>query len=242
VTRLKDNADYGVVEEREIPQRKGVRRDQLIFFYKLAPAGGACFFRRVEYYNEEKDEVLVFLSNHLSLAAATVAAVYKERWAIELFFKALKRNLRVKTFVGTSENALQTQIWTALIALVADQVPATAGDVRLVAFQPAGPVTATTVRVPRPVDLDRPSLSTAAVDAYVGAIAVRARLEFDSNAIERWQFSSNVGKSTVRRRCQLRQHTSPERRFAMANLSQGRRRDGVLCALLSATARASPLN
>jgi hypothetical protein len=118
VTRLKDNADYAVVEEREIPQRKGVQRDQVIFFYKLARAGVDCFFRRVEYYDEKTDALLVFLTNHLSLAAATVAAVYKERWAIELFFKALKQNLRVKTFIGTSENALQIQIWTALIALL----------------------------------------------------------------------------------------------------------------------------
>ncbi len=118
VTRLKDNADYAVVEEREIPQRKGVQRDQVIFFYKLARAGVDCFFRRVEYYDEKTDAMLVFLTNHLSLAAATVAAVYKERWAIELFFKALKQNLRVKTFIGTSENALQIQIWTALIALL----------------------------------------------------------------------------------------------------------------------------
>jgi Transposase DDE domain/Domain of unknown function (DUF4372) len=118
VTRLKDNADYAVVEEREIPQRKGVQRDQVIFFYKLAQAGVDCFFRRVEYYDEKTDAMLVFLTNHLSLAAATVAAVYKERWAIELFFKALKQNLRVKTFIGTSENALQIQIWTALIALL----------------------------------------------------------------------------------------------------------------------------
>ncbi len=118
VTRLKDNADYAVVQEREIPQRKGVQRDQVIFFYKLARAGVDCFFRRVEYYDEKTDAMLVFLTNHLSLAAATVAAVYKERWAIELFFKALKQNLRVKTFIGTSENALQIQIWTALIALL----------------------------------------------------------------------------------------------------------------------------
>jgi Domain of unknown function (DUF4372)/Transposase DDE domain len=118
VTRLKDNADYEVIEEREIPQRRGVRRDQVIFFYKLAQAGVDCFFRRVEYYDEETDQLLVFLTNHMSLAAATVAAVYKDRWAIELFFKALKGNLRVKTFVGTSENALQIQIWTALIAML----------------------------------------------------------------------------------------------------------------------------
>lgn len=118
VSRLKDNADYAVVEEREIPQRKGLLRDQVIFFYKLAEAGVECFVRRIEYWDEESGQVLVFLTNHLKLAAATVAAVYKERWQIELFFKALKQNLRVKTFVGTSENALQTQIWTALIAIL----------------------------------------------------------------------------------------------------------------------------
>jgi IS4 transposase len=118
VTRLKDHADYAVVEERELPQRKGLRRDQVIFFYKLAQAGVECFFRRVEYYDEGNDQVLVFLTNHRTLAAATVAAVYKARWEIELFIKALKQNLRLKTFVGTSENALQTQIWTALIAML----------------------------------------------------------------------------------------------------------------------------
>lgn len=118
VTRLKENADYEVVEERELPQRKGLLRDQVIFFYQLEQAGVECFFRRIEYQDEESGQVLVFLTNHMTLAAATVAAVYKERWQIELFFKALKQNLRVKTFVGTSENALQTQIWTALIAIL----------------------------------------------------------------------------------------------------------------------------
>lgn len=118
VTRLKDNADYAVVEERELSQRKGLQRDQVLFFYKLAQAGVECFFRRVEYYDEGTDQVLVFLTNHMTLAAATVAAVYKARWEIELFIKALKQNLRLKTFVGTSENALQTQIWTALIAML----------------------------------------------------------------------------------------------------------------------------
>jgi hypothetical protein len=118
VTRLKDNADYGVVQEREIPQRKGLRRDQVIFFYKLAQAGTECFFRRIEYWDEENEQLLVFLTNQQTLAAATVADVYKDRWAIEAFFRALKQNLRVKTFVGTSENALQLQIWTALIAML----------------------------------------------------------------------------------------------------------------------------
>jgi hypothetical protein len=62
--------------------------------------------------------MLVFLTNHLELAAATVSAIYKERWQIELFFRALKQSLRVKTFVGTSANALKTQLWTALIVMM----------------------------------------------------------------------------------------------------------------------------
>jgi hypothetical protein len=118
VTRLKENADYGVVERRALPHRRGVRRDEVIFFFKLAQAGVKCFFRRIEFYDEEQDRVLVFLTNHLAWSPATVAALYKQRWQIELFFKALKQNLRVKTFVGTSANALQIQIWTALIAML----------------------------------------------------------------------------------------------------------------------------
>jgi IS4 transposase len=118
VTRLKENADYGVVEKREVPQRRGVLRDEVVFFYKLAQSSKEAFFRRIEFYDEERDRVLVFLTNHLELAAATVAAVYKERWQIELFFRALKQSLRVKTFVGTSANALKTQLWTALIAML----------------------------------------------------------------------------------------------------------------------------
>ena len=93
-------------------------RDQVIFFHKLAAEGIECFFRRIEFYDEQKEEVLVFLTNHMELAAATIAAVYKERWQIELLFKALKQLLRIKTFVGTTANALKTQIWSALIALL----------------------------------------------------------------------------------------------------------------------------
>jgi hypothetical protein len=118
VTRLKENANYGVVERRALPHRRRVRRDEVIFFFKLAQAGVECFFRRIEFYDEEQDRVLVFLTNNLGWSPATIAALYKQRWQIELFFKALKQNLRVKTFVGTSANALQIQIWTALIAML----------------------------------------------------------------------------------------------------------------------------
>lgn len=117
VTRLKDNADYVVVEQRAVPEGN-VRKDEVIALFKLSAEGKDCWLRRIEVWVEEKQEVMVFVTNNLTLAASTVAKIYKERWAIELFFKALKQSLKVKTFVGTSENAVQTQIWTALIAML----------------------------------------------------------------------------------------------------------------------------
>jgi transposase len=119
VTRLKDNADYGVVERRPVPERSAVRRDEIIFFYKTARVGNLeLFLRRIEVWDDEQKRVLVFLTNHRGFASSTIAAIYRQRWQIELFFKALKQNLRIKSFVGTSPNALHVQIWTALIALL----------------------------------------------------------------------------------------------------------------------------
>ena len=119
VTRLTKGADYEVLERRALPSRAGaVRRDEVIFFPSLAGGGSQAVFRRIEYFDAEQERTLVFLTNHLKFAAATIAAIYKERWQVELFFKALKQNLRVKTFVGTSANALKIQIWTALIAML----------------------------------------------------------------------------------------------------------------------------
>lgn len=119
VTRLKENADYGVVERCPVPESSAVRRDEIIFLYKAARVGHRdLFLRRIEVWDEEQERVLVFLTNHRGFAASTVAAIYRQRWQIELFFKALKQNLRIKTFVGTSPNALQVQIWTALISML----------------------------------------------------------------------------------------------------------------------------
>ena len=119
VTRLKENADYGVVERCPVPESGAVRRDEIIFLYKAARVGHRdLFLRRIEVWDEEQERVLVFLTNHRGFAASTVAAIYRQRWQIELFFKALKQNLRIKTFVGTSPNALQVQIWTALISML----------------------------------------------------------------------------------------------------------------------------
>jgi Transposase DDE domain/Domain of unknown function (DUF4372) len=119
VTRMKSHTVYQVEEECEIPVKGNVLRDQIISLPALSKAGEeAVLFRRVEYWNEEKREILVFFTNLLHLAAATIAAIYKERWQVELFFKALKQTLKVKTFLGTSANAVKTQIWTALIAML----------------------------------------------------------------------------------------------------------------------------
>jgi Domain of unknown function (DUF4372)/Transposase DDE domain len=119
VTRMKDNAVYEVVGEREVPQNRHVVKDEMIEL-RGAKAIEKCPYplRRVEVYDSEKKETLVFLTNNLNVAATTIAAIYKERWRIETFFKALKQNLKIKTFVGTSANAVKIQIWTALIAML----------------------------------------------------------------------------------------------------------------------------
>ena len=118
VTRMKDNAVYDVVEKRKTPEKSNVRRDEVIFFPSMAAKGKEYFFRRIEVWDEAKQRTIVFLSNHLEFGATTIAAVYKDRWKVELFFKAIKQNLKIKTFLGTSANAVQTQIWTALIAML----------------------------------------------------------------------------------------------------------------------------
>ena len=117
VTRLKDKASYLVIEKRKVTAP--VLADEIIVLETQACLDNAPFLRRVRFWDQATQRELVFVTNHLDLPAATIAAIYKERWQIELLFKALKQNLRVKTFVGTSANALKTQIWTALIALLA---------------------------------------------------------------------------------------------------------------------------
>jgi IS4 transposase len=119
VTRMKERAVYEVQEELQVPQNSNVVRDQIICFPRLRREGEEpVLFRRVEIWDAEKQEAIVFLSNLLAFGATTIAAIYKERWQVELFFKALKQTLKIKTFVGTSANAVRTQVWTALIAML----------------------------------------------------------------------------------------------------------------------------
>ena len=119
VTRAKDNLDYKGVEKREVPQGGNVLKDEVIRLrgVKSKEKYPECL-RRIGVWDEEGEREIVLLTNIFHLAASTVAAIYKDRWQIELFFKALKQNLKVKTFVGTSENAVKTQIGTALIAIL----------------------------------------------------------------------------------------------------------------------------
>src|SRR5438093_11445973 len=118
VTRMKRNADYTVVERRVPPQHRGIVCDQRIRFRgPLTRRKYPDPLRRVVVRTADGQR-LEFLTNHLTLGASTIARIYKDRWQIELFCNALKQNLRVKTFVGTSANALHTQIWSALIALL----------------------------------------------------------------------------------------------------------------------------
>jgi len=118
VTRLKDKASFEVVQERPIPAKGNILKDQIIFFHSQAQESEEYFFRLVEAWIEDKKESVVFLTNNLEFAATTIAAIYKDRWKVELFFKAIKQNLKIKTFLGTSANAVKTQIWTALIAML----------------------------------------------------------------------------------------------------------------------------
>jgi hypothetical protein len=117
VTRFKQDLKIEVVAEREVPKNCNVVRDQDI---QIRPyrKDFALLLRLVTIWDEEKQEEITFLTNHLKFGATTIARIYKERWQIELFFKALKQLLRIKTFVGTSANALKTQIWIALIAIL----------------------------------------------------------------------------------------------------------------------------
>jgi len=119
VTRMKDNAVYTVVQRRDVPLHRNILSDEIILLTGVQ-AQDKCPYRlrRIVVWDAENEREIVLLTNHLDFGATTIADIYHERWQIELFFKALKQNLHVKSFVGTSENALRIQIWTALIALL----------------------------------------------------------------------------------------------------------------------------
>jgi IS4 transposase len=119
VTRPRTNMLYAVLAQRPVPSRNAVLADEVIRL--TGPhAADRCTapLRQVTIWDETQQRTLTFLTNIMHLAASTIAAIYKERWQIELLFKALKQHLRIKTFVGTNKNAVQIQIWIALLAML----------------------------------------------------------------------------------------------------------------------------
>ena len=111
VTRLKKNAAYKLLERRPVDRKTGVTSDHIIEV--ISDKMPLCL-RRIGYRDQESGKHYEFLTNHFRLSPKTIADVYKDRWQIELFFKEIKQNLRIKSFVGTSENAVMIQVYTAL--------------------------------------------------------------------------------------------------------------------------------
>ena len=115
VTRLKSNASYKVVKRHPVLNNKGLTSDQTIILTGIGAAKDCPIqLRRIGYRDQQAGKQYVFLTNHFKLAAKTIADIYKARWQVELFFKWIKQNLKIKSFVGTSKNAVMTQIWIAL--------------------------------------------------------------------------------------------------------------------------------
>lgn len=115
VTRQRPNALYRVVERREANRAQGISSDQIIELTALKWRElGVPRLRRIGYRDAQTGKRYVFLTNHMGLSAKTIADLYKDRWQVELFFKALKQNLKIHAFVGNSKNAVLTQIWVAL--------------------------------------------------------------------------------------------------------------------------------
>ena len=116
VSRAKKNMQYRVIGQLPTNKKKGIISDEEIKL--IGPKTSKRYpekLRLVTYYDEEKEKIYSFLTNNFKLAASTIAQIYKARWDIELFFKWIKQNLKIKTFLGTSKNAVLTQIWTAMI-------------------------------------------------------------------------------------------------------------------------------
>jgi len=117
VTRLKKRADYRVIERRDTSQYKNISSDQIIEFKGVSTSKKMPYrLRRIRSKDPETGKYIILLTNQFQWSANTIAQVYQDRWQIELFFKNLKQLLKVKSFVGTSQNALLSQLWVALIA------------------------------------------------------------------------------------------------------------------------------
>jgi hypothetical protein len=115
VTRIKSTMAYAVVGQHEVPKNKAILSDETIRLthypdFLLPPPP----LRLIRYYDAQANKIYEYLTNNLALAADTIAKIYQARWQIETFFKWIKQNLKIKTFLGTSKNAVLTQIWIAM--------------------------------------------------------------------------------------------------------------------------------
>ncbi|MCX6799772.1 MAG: IS4 family transposase [Candidatus Falkowbacteria bacterium] len=118
VSRVKSNQNIFVTGQHEAGLEKNILADEIVIFGDYDTIKKAKYpekLRRVKFYNEEKKKIYTYLTNNFTLTATQIAQIYKERWQIELFFKRVKQNLKIKTFLGTSKNAVLTQIWIAMI-------------------------------------------------------------------------------------------------------------------------------
>ena len=118
VTRMKRNIKYQVVQRHKVLKSKGVTSDQTIILTGTKAKDCPIPLRRVGYRDPETKKHYVYLTNIFRLSSKTIADIYRERWQIELFFKWIKQNLKVKTFFGTTKNAVLTQLWIALITML----------------------------------------------------------------------------------------------------------------------------
>lgn len=115
VTRPKKDALYKVKQRHRVNRKQGVTSDQTILFDGVKPRQiGMPLMRRIGYRDATTGKHYVFVTNNFHLSAKTIAEIYKQRWQIEIFFKWIKQNLKIRSFLGTSRNAVMTQIWVAL--------------------------------------------------------------------------------------------------------------------------------
>ncbi|GAA6138190.1 IS4-like element ISGsu1 family transposase [Arenicella sp. 4NH20-0111] len=115
VTRIRSNAKYRVLERRKVNHSRGITSDQTIeYTAKISRDKNLNPVRRIGFYDEESDKHYVFITNHFEWSANTISQIYKQRWQVELFFKWVKQNLKIKSFLGNKDNAVMTQIMMAM--------------------------------------------------------------------------------------------------------------------------------
>ncbi|UII25900.1 IS4 family transposase [Fulvivirga maritima] len=125
ITRMKENARYQSIDELELPEDKDfcvLKDEKVVISFKTDGQVQELQNRRIAYYDDLNNKLLVFMTNNMELEAATIAAIYKYRWQIELLFKKLKQNFPLKYFLGDNQNAIEIQIWSALICLLLMEV------------------------------------------------------------------------------------------------------------------------